>query len=603
MSVRERSMERVGLRTKLVISFIVLSVVPVLLLLFTVFRQYVQDVERTVNQYTSEVVSQVHRSLSTYLNDIDRILMLRNSYYVSQYAALHDTGQQEESFRFGYRIWEDFNFVKRTTNHIVDLAIVLPDGRSVSTIGEFRGKRATPATYLNRPGGPAAPTRLEPTRWTPYGVYAFSVGQPITSRFGGFLGEMKVWIAVDFFDEILRDVALGDDGYVALVDGAGRIIYHPARNRIGTDFSRLVPEVGAALFRRDESEAAGFEESSTERIIKQSTDELIVTARPYKQTDWYIVGVSRRSELAASLSRFPWLSILLAGGGAVAFTVILSLILSTSLANPIKHLQEQMRRVSNNDLSVEVDISGSDEIAELAESFNAMVHRIRGLMDDLVVEQGRIRSLEMRAMQEQIKPHFIYNTLDIILSLLEMGEEDKASATVEYLGSFLRTALSQGQEMTSLANEIAHTESYLEIQRLRFEGELSYSIELDGAPETAEVPKLILQPLVENAIVHGFQESARGAEVQVRVERSGDRLLLRVEDNGVGLAREEMERVNRAVSFSGEEDDSLYFGLRNTASRVRLTFGEEYGIALEPAELGGVRTTIALPLAQLEGVG
>jgi two-component system sensor histidine kinase YesM len=104
-------MGRVGLRTKLVISFIVLSVLPVLLLLFTVFRQYVQDVERTVNQYTSEVVGQVHRGLSTYLNDIDRILSLRDSYYVSQYAALYDTGQQEESFRFGYRIWEDFNFI------------------------------------------------------------------------------------------------------------------------------------------------------------------------------------------------------------------------------------------------------------------------------------------------------------------------------------------------------------------------------------------------------------------------------------------------------------------------------------------------------------
>ena len=577
-------MGRVGLRTKLVISFIVLSVLPVLLLLFTVFRQYVQDVERTVNQYTSEVVSQVNRGLSTYLNDIDRILSLRDSYYVSQYAALYDTGQQEESFRFGYRIWEDFNFIKRTRNHIVDLAINLSSGQTVSTLGEFRGGRLSPPSYLSDSPEERETMRLEPTRWTPYGVYAFSVSRPIFSQFGGFLGEMKVWIAVDFFDDLLRDLALGEEGYVALVDEEGRIIYHPSRRRIGTSFSELVPEAGGDIF-------------GGEGISKQSTDELIITSRPYRLTGWHIVGVSRRAELAASLNRFPVLSVLLAGGGAVAFTIILSLILSTSLAKPVKHLQEQMRKVSNNDLSVEVDIGGSDEIAELAETFNSMVHRIRGLMDDLVVEQGRIRALEMRAMQEQIKPHFIYNTLDIILSLLEMGEEEKATSTVEYLGSFLRTALSQGKEMTSLANEVAHTESYLEIQRLRSEGELSFSIENDGHLDTAQVPKLILQPLVENAIVHGFQENAQGAEVVVRIQEAGGEILrLIVEDNGVGMATEELRRVNRALSFSQEKEEELYFGLRNTVSRVRLTFGEEYGIHLSPSDLGGIRAVIELPL-------
>ena len=581
-------MNRVGLRTKLVISFLVLSVLPVLLLLFTVFRQYVQDVERTVNQYTSEVVNQVHRGLSTYLNDIDRLLMLRNSYYVSQYAALYDTGQQEESFRFGYRIWEDFNFIKRTRNHIVDLTITLTSGQSVSTLGEFRSRSATPTDYLEDSQDLRRTTRLEPTRWTPYGVYAFSVAQPILSQFGGFIGEMRVWIAVDFFDELLRDVVLGEEGYVALVDEEGRIIYHPSRNRIGTNFFALVPEANTDIF-------------GAEGTSKQSTDELIITSRPYKLTGWHVIGVSRRAELAASLNRFPVLSILLAGGGAVAFTVILSLILSTSLAKPVKHLQEQMRRVSNNDLSVEVDIGGSDEIAELAETFNSMVHRIRGLMDDLVVEQGRIRALEMRAMQEQIKPHFIYNTLDIILSLLEMGEEEKATATVEYLGAFLRTALSQGREMTSLANEIAHTESYLEIQRLRFEGELSFTIENDRTLDSAEVPKLILQPLVENAIVHGFQENARGAKVQVKVEHGeNDKLRLAVEDNGRGLATEEMERINRVLSLEEPEEDELYFGLRNTASRVRLTFGEQYTISLSPSQLGGVRAVIELPLEEHE---
>jgi two-component system sensor histidine kinase YesM len=255
-------------------------------------------------------------------------------------------------------------------------------------------------------------------------------------------------------------------------------------------------------------------------------------------------------------------------------------------------------RVAAENLNTNVKVRTNDEIGQLSQSFNQMLSRIRELMNQSVQEQKKLRQTEMRALQEQIKPHFIYNTLEVIIGLLETNKNEDVIKMVEALGAFFRVSLSHGRELISIKEEIEHIRNYLYIQRFRHGDKYDYRIEVEPEISHYKTLKLLLQPLVENAIYHGVRllDDHEGL-ITVRGYAREGTICFEVLDNGRGMSAEQVKEINGYLMGGPLLDQEKHgFGLRNVNERIVLAFGKEYGLRFESEPNKGTKVFLRLPL-------
>ena len=281
----------------------------------------------------------------------------------------------------------------------------------------------------------------------------------------------------------------------------------------------------------------------------------------------------------------------------VGFSFAAAWAISRSIYIPIKRLHDVTTTITKDDLKALVTRENADEITELGLSFNIMIGRIRELLDSKVREQESLKKAELRALQAQINPHFLYNTLDTIIWMAEGGQTDQVVQLVSALSSFFRISLSKGKDWITIGEEIERTRSYLKIQKMRYRDILDYRIEADKDVLGYTILKLILQPLVENALYHGIKNKRNGGMITVRAKRRGDdEILLEVEDNGIGFAPETLARVQAQMR---EDSDEIRletgFGIDNVNQRIRLYYGRQYGLSIDSQYLAGTRVTLVIP--------
>ena len=253
--------------------------------------------------------------------------------------------------------------------------------------------------------------------------------------------------------------------------------------------------------------------------------------------------------------------------------------------------------ITKNDLQALVTHNNVDEITEMGMSFNIMVGRIRDLVDAEVKEQENLKKAELRALQAQINPHFLYNTLDTIIWMAESKKTDQVIEIVRALSNFFRISLSKGRDWITIGEEVERTRSYLTIQKMRYRDILDFRIEMDEAVAGNTVLKLILQPLVENALYHGIKNKRQGGTIVIRVQPQGaDRVLLEVEDNGIGFAPEKLAQVRRELDDnSGEIRLESGYGIGNVNNRIKLYYGREYGVSITSEYQVGTCVSIVIP--------
>ena len=283
--------------------------------------------------------------------------------------------------------------------------------------------------------------------------------------------------------------------------------------------------------------------------------------------------------------------------GAVAFAVLATWRISQSIYRPIKKLHDVTNTITKDDLQALMTRDNVDELTELGMSFNIMVGRIRDLLDAKLKEQEHLKKAELRALQAQINPHFLYNTLDAIIWMAESKKTNEVIELVSALSNFFRISLSKGRDWITIGEEIERTRSYLTIQKMRYRDILDFSIELDERVVSSTVLTLILQPLVENALYHGVKHKRQGGTIAVRAQPYGaHEVLLEVQDDGVGMAPQHVEQIVAALE---DESDEIHaesgFGLVNTSRRIKLYYGRQYGLFIESAAGRGTRVGIVIP--------
>lgn len=283
--------------------------------------------------------------------------------------------------------------------------------------------------------------------------------------------------------------------------------------------------------------------------------------------------------------------------GVVVAVGIMSYLIPLSITRPFKELSQVTDEIAKGNLSVRANVNTGVEATALSNSMNTMIDKINELLEQVTTEQIRLRKAEFELLQAQINPHFLYNTLDAIIWLAEAGEQKRVVGMVQNLSDFFRTSLNQGKDINSIKEEMLHVKSYLEIQHVRYQDILSYDIEVPEALYIYSIPKITIQPLVENALYHGIKNKRGMGHISIRGEAGEKDFTITVTDDGIGIDETRLRQVQSSIQnkvLTGKD----FYGLYNVCERIRLNFGEEYGIFIESVYGEGTSVRVILPYVE-----
>lgn len=283
----------------------------------------------------------------------------------------------------------------------------------------------------------------------------------------------------------------------------------------------------------------------------------------------------------------------------LVISVCMVIYLSGRITKPISDIRNAMKQVGKGNMHSEVPVSGEDEIGQLAETMNRMSKKIGELVEKIRREETNQRLLELKAMQYQINPHFLYNTLDSISMFARKNHDVQSEELVIALSDFFRISLSHGQEFVTLEKEAEYAVCYLEIQNIRFPDQITWNVSVDEKLKDIKIMKFILQPLVENSIYHGIRDAGRKGHIQISAYQECDGLVLCVEDDGTGMLPEELNELMKELESEEIREKDIHeggFGLKNVHQRLKLMYGEKSGLQIESEWEEGTRIQIFIPL-------
>ena len=553
----------------LVITGVVLGMVIFTMVLF--LNTYQQSLVRSAQTSSRQAVEQVSNTVAGYVSDMDGLLTLVKD-------TLEETGRDDQLRR---EFFEDLLLIRTDVAAVTtyDSAGNLLDCRTLEhepreTIYEnlsFQGQ------WLSKYGeGYISQPHVESIfpGWYPWVV---TMIEPLERD-----GE-EAWVALDLrfasISSYINNVGIGQHGYCFLMDESG-ILYHPQQQLI---YSQLKSEDTATL--------ANLPDGT------YSESNVIYVLQTVEGSPWRVVGVSYVDELVtSSLWENFWL-LALAAVAILLAALVSSIVISRALSRPLKGLSRAMRLFEKSaDTFTYAPVGGAREVQELSESFSHMVVKIQHLMETVRREEINLRKTELKALQAQINPHFLYNTLDSIAWMCEQGRNDEAVQMVNALAQLFRISISRGHELIPIRSELRHAESYLKIQKHRYKNQFSYRFNVDESCLDFLCNKITLQPIIENAIYHGINGLVDEGEIVITLRADGSDVVFTVADNGVGMEEEQIQAILRK-----ERSDHTGIGIKNVNDRLKIYFGEGYGITIDSEPDVGTTVTIRMPQVREEG--
>ena len=281
-----------------------------------------------------------------------------------------------------------------------------------------------------------------------------------------------------------------------------------------------------------------------------------------------------------------------------ALVVLMTMVIVSGITKPVEELSAVTNKVAAGDFTVRAKVDTQDELAQLADRVNRMTESLERLVEKIKEDERKMRKADLRLLQEQINPHFLYNTLDTIIWLIEGNSPDKAVNMVVSLSEFFRLVLSKGKEYITIQDEELHIRSYLEIQQVRYRDILEYEIAIDPELYRYKILKLTLQPLVENSLYHGIKYKRAKGKILVSGTLEGDEIHLKVSDDGIGMEEEELAKLQRDIQRPCKETESG-FGLANVNERIRMNFGTGYGITIHSSKGEGTCVEVVIPAVEM----
>lgn len=570
-----------SIQSSLMTAFVCLVLFTSITLSFVSYQLSANTVKNTAEQYTQELVKQVSANIETYITGMENIsqLLIKSN---NIRAFLLDGHQMD--FNERNEIEQFLHTVLMSRQDIASISIFGYNGQFVS---DNKTRRLNPYTQLERQlwymeaqaaKGDAVLSSSHVQRvFRDEYRWVVSLSRELRLDDDGY-GILLVDLNFNIIKDILNSVELGQRGYVFIIDDQGDIVHHPQQQLI---YSDLKEERIADVLNRG---VGSF-------TVDEGKDSRIYTIQD-SDFGWKIVGVAYSDELITNKQQLQ-LSFLTLSLFSLVIAILISYLIARKLSMPIRRLQENMKQVERGNFDVQAEVSSSIELSNLSRTFNFMVKQIKELLSQIVQEQETKRKLEINALQSQINPHFLYNTLDSIVWMAEGKKSEEVVLMTSALAKLLRSSISNGQELVPIRTEIEHISNYLTIQRMRYKHKLEFYISAPSDLQHFLTLKLLLQPLVENAIYHGIKNKEGTGIVSISVERKENCILFVVRDNGVGMNRETLQNI---LQDKGVTRDGRGLGIYNVHKRIQLYFGPEYGLRYE-SELGeGTTVKVWIPL-------
>jgi two-component system sensor histidine kinase YesM len=559
-------------------SNVFLSLVPFLFVSVLSLRLYTAQTVETAISHTNQIARQVSGSMDLYVGGLENTMEFLSNKLLNS---------MEQS---GDNVWDDPNF----EDTLDEIAFAYPEIAGVLIASEKDEYISTGMTRISRDPFFSEPWYVEAAK-SREGVILISdlAGRNITTNKGYSVddvfslakgvfspedGHCVCVIMVDVKHNIINDsinrVPNGEQGFVFIIDEQGNVVYTPP--------NQITYRIPIDSIRRNEGDSFEMYANGSWQVCPYESD----------YTHWLTVGVFSNTEIMNGVNK---IFILFTAGMLliVVLLVFVSFRVSKTLTDPILSLRALMQAVELGNLDVRFPAGRLDELGDLGNSFNHMVSQMDQLIKRVKEEHQQRQNAEMRILREQIKPHFLYNTLDSVNWMArECGAADIVRL-VDALTNMFRIGLSAGKDIIPLSDEIEHVSNYLYIQKIRYKDKLDYQINVDPDTHKCDVPKLILQPLVENAIYHGIKEKRGGGSIQIDCLKHEDCVEITILDDGAGMDAETLNRLRRKLSE--DSGDKSGFGLYYIDQRMAQVFGAQYELSVE-SELGkGTTVTMRLP--------
>ena len=560
---REIGLTSSGIMTILVVSMVVFSLLAGIVVFATTYRaSMIQNVKISSDQ----AAVQVERIVNNYMDDIGKSLKLIEGFFLEE-APVRDVD----------------------LNHMADIrsdvtAITSYDPETGELTGAWTGNKTFKKDALANLSfdKEEMPKIGEMIISRPHveslllNEYPWVVS--ISTRIREKDGTERIVVLDSRFSQIasyVDTVGVGNHGYCFIMDQDGTIIYHPQQQLI---FAGLKKEDTEKMTARPDG---SYEENG-----------LIYTIRTREGSSWRIAAVSFVDELVEE--RLKDCLVLLAALLLIvlAATIISSIVLSRYISRPIHSLNQAMGEFEANAEGFSYEpVYGSREVTSLSNAFGHLVIRIQELMNQVRNEEIVLRKTELRALQAQINPHFLYNTLDSIAWMCEEGRTKDAVEMVNALARLFRISISKGHELIPVEKEVEHAKSYLQIQKFRYKNQFQYSFDVQESCLHYYCNKITLQPIIENAIYHGLNRMIDEGFIEIKIFEDGGDVVFTVEDNGVGMTKEQCE----SILHKEVKGQTGGIGIKNVNDRVKIYFGEQYGMKIESELDEGTKVSIRMP--------
>ena len=536
------------------------------------------------SEYTHTIIQQMNQNIDSYIDYMENI-----AYLISSNEDVQDYLFDEKIDNEGrYRILNQLQTILDSRSDIRNVGIISKNGRMLINDGSKSVNQDLDlntqewyATALEKPNGPILTSSHVQHIISGERPWVITLSRGIRDRSGSGEKEGVFFIDLNYnaISGLCDQSTVGTKGYAFILDAKGNIVYHPQQQQL---YNELQTENISLIMDTDEDTV----------LTGTGNDGKLYSISRSEKTGWTVVDCTNVKELL-SKSRQAQSVYVLTAIILVIVALLFSRFMARSITLPIQKLRDSMKKVQEGDFSVsDVVVDSKNEIGSLTKSFDVMTHRIHELMEQNVHEQEEKRRSELKALQSQINPHFLYNTLDSIIWMAEGKKNEEVVLMTASLARLLRQSISNEDEVVPIANEVEYARGYLTIQKMRYKDKLEFQIEVDSSILYIPLIKLVLQPIIENAIYHGLKyKESKGLLIVKGFMKDGN-AVLQVIDDGVGMDEETLAHIydKHKVNYH-----SNGVGVYNVQKRLKLYYGEDYGITYT-SELGkGTTATITIP--------
>lgn len=544
--------------------------------------------------YTQTIIRQLNQNIDSYITYMDNIASVIAKSQ-DAYQLLYQQIGEDEATKEGHRkrLLEQFNTILKSREDIRNIGIVQKDGVMLINSGYQAINPdldlSTQEWYTN------AVDNYNQYCLTSSHVqhvikgqrpWVITLSREIHNFYGTGNSDGVVFIDLNYnaIIDLCDQNSIGDKGYVFILDQDGNIVYHPSQQQL---YNELQTENIDTVMNAD----------SDIVVTGEGDDEKIYTLSHSETTGWTIVGCVNMAELLKD-SREANNIYVMTAIVLVAIAMILSSFIARSITLPIQKLRDSMKKVQEGDFkAADVVIPSQNEIGSLTTSFNAMTHRIEELMEENVKEQEQKRKIELKALQSQITPHFLYNTLDSIIWMAEGKKYEDVVLMTASLARLLRQSISNEDETVLIGQEIQYVKSYLTIQKMRYKDKLEFEINVDPFINSVHIVKLVLQPIVENAIYHGLKYKESKGLLTVTGYQKNQNAVIEITDDGVGMDEETLNHIFEKHKVNYRSNG---VGVYIVQKRLCMYYGKEYGLHYESEPGHGTTVTVTIPMEQEE---